>query len=391
MVHQPRPQLSALRENRPTTEYLLLVLLLLASMLLSRLAVPGADRLVDLTDETFGAQLLGATVYTILGLTALVGAALAVSRRRDAGDDIDPAGLVQFVGAMGLVLFVASYVLHGAVRLAVYPTDVVHALLIGGLGMALPGVVYARARGIDLRLAVPSAETRPLSLVVGQVSLVVALAAALTYASLQGFHTIPAGDDSGILPLTAGTLLWTVLVPGVLVGVGTAILYHGAIQEWLTDRVGSIGAVPAVTALIGEGTWAPVARRYVLDAGPTRPGFGLEAVAVGVVDVVVAVVAAVIAVEAVAVLSRVIESADSPLGGATVGIFVAVGPLLVLTAIGLFEATAAVGGAGFAAIAAIAAAGYEKTRSVWVPALAFSIYEIALDPHLSAALARFFL
>lgn len=377
----------AVPDDPAVREYGLLLALLLASAILSTLAIhANVPRFVN---RLGGRQLIGATVYTIVGLVVLTTAVVAVDRLRGDGDSLDGFGLAQFVGGLAVVLFVATYALHGAVSLPVSLHDIVDSLLTGGLAMALPAVVYARMRGVDLRLALPDEAARPLPLVVAEAALLVALAHAVTYGYLEGLGSVPAGIDSGLLQLTAGTLLLTVVFPGVVVGVGLAILYHGVFYERLRSRLDPVVAVAAVTTLAGDGSWGPLANWYLLGEGPTRLGDGLALVGASVVGVVLTAFAAIVAAGAAAALARSVDLATDLRVAAAVGVAVAVGPVVLLTAVGLFEATAALAGASFAVLAAVATVGYEKTQSVWVPALAFAIYQIVTNIHVTAALARF--
>lgn len=392
MPVQPLRDWSVAPDDPPLREFGSLLGLLLASMLLSLLVTPLDDALrlhvLDYLSQLVGRQFVAAGVYAILGMVVLVPVAVAIERRRDVSDRLDRVELAQIVGAIPVVLFVAAYVLHGAVQSSLYPRQLVRAVLDTGLALVLPAAVYARLRGIDLHLGLPAGETRPLPFVVAQASLLVALVTAVSYGYVGGFHTFSAGEGSGFLPLTPDNLLLDIVLPGLLTAAGMAVLYHGVLSERLADRTDSALTVAAVTVLMGEWAWGAVAGEYVVDAGPAPPSLGLDVVGVGVFGVVSAVLLSFVAVRATAALTRSPGPFDELHLAAGVGIAVTVCPASVLAAIGVLEATAAVSGTGFVLVAAIAAVGYEHTRSVWVPALALAIFYAVTSPHVTHALVQ---
>lgn len=76
--------------------------------------------------------------------------------------------------------------------------------------------------------------------------------------------------------------------------------------------------------------------------------------------------------------------------GAVVGLVVAVGPLVALTPTAHAEVGSVLSSLGFGLVAALATVGYQRTRSVWVPALLFAIHGIVLSRELAPVLAGLF-
>jgi hypothetical protein len=168
------------------------------------------------------------------------------------------------------------------------------------------------------------------------------------------------------------------VLPGAFVGVGMAVLYNGAIQTSLRESVGSAGAVAAVTALAGVSF---VEIRFGRATAALAVAGGTTVVVAG------AVLAVFLATRGVRAIER---SRD-----VTVPIIAAAGGAAGLVALALLAAVLAgwaspsvlPAGLSFTVAAAAASVGYERARSVWVPALAFASYLVLADATVAIPLA----
>lgn len=363
--------LQAVTDRRPLAvrEYGLLFVAVFASLLLQRLAGQGVDVAANRLPAVLGPQLAGAVVYTALAMVAFTALYVAITRVSHSGRGLDWDGRLSLGGVTALVVFVLTYRLHGATSLPVVPDDIVIALLTGGVALGLVAVGYARIRGIDMHLAAPNRDALPTA---GGVGLVAVCAGFGWVGAVVAADTMPfvfALGEAGRPQLPVDVLLWRVLLPGVLVGGGTGLLYNGAIQEGLREQCGPLGAVAASTAIL-SGVFVDL-----------RPFHSTDAVATVAGPAVVAVLTLVAAAVATWVVHRVPSIGHGTsrlLLAAGVGAAVVVTPLSIIAMtqlstllLLLYIATPVV--------AAAAAVGYERSRSVWVPALTFSVYFITAD------------
>lgn len=361
------------------------LLLLLASTVAQRLAVGAVEWTSGRTLLLLGPLLVGTVVYAVFGLAALAALYVVVRRLRPSVDPLERDELAAAGGTAAFLLSIAAYRLHLAADLPVFPATVVSPLLRGGVAMGALALGYARLRGIDVPLALPDRDARP---VLGAAVLTAALAGLVWVAALV--LTLPwVGDTMSAGPVfgqfgsarrpSAGSVLLDGLLPGVFVGFGTALLYNGAVQGELRDRVGRSGAVAAVVALLGTLQWVvgPIGRLTSV----TRP------VVIAAGAAVVSVAAAALAVRVVRPLQRSGDAAVTPPLGAIAGALVAAGPLAVLATAVLYPPSTLAYVGTFTAVAAVAAVGYERSRSVWVPALAFATYMAVANQEVALFLA----
>lgn len=366
MALQTLQQVAPDDRRPPVREYGVLFVAVLVSLLLQALVGWSVDAAAEWLPRVLGPQLVGAVVYASLGTVALA-TMYGVARRLGRAPRLGLEDRVSLVGVAALVLFVAAYRLHGGATVPVVPDGVVTALLSGGV-LVLVAVGYARLQEVDLRLEAPDREPLP---VAGGVVLVAGLAgigwvlAAATRVDTPLVLTL-GGATAPALPVDA---LGRMVLDGILVGTGTALLYNGAIQERLRDRLGPAGAVAAATALVGGS---------FVELRPFAPTDASSVVAGTTVVVLLALLAAAVATRTVRALPRVVGIEPTPLAGATVGAAAVVLPLAVLVPLQspawwtvLYVATPVV--------AAAAAVGYERSRSVWIPALGFVAYFLVAD------------
>lgn len=359
----------------PAREYGVLFVAVLASLLLQALVGWGVGAAAERLPQLLDPQLVGSVVYASLG-TLLLGVAYAAGRSLGRVPRFERDGYVSLAGVTALVLVVAAYRLHGSTTAPVVPRGMTTALLTSG-ALALVAVGYARLRDIGLRLAAPGRDTLELA---GGVVLVAGLAgvgwvlAAATWADTPLVLTV--GDATA--PSVPVDALGRVVLGGVLVGGGTALLYNGAIQEGLRDRLGPAGATAATTALVGGS---------FVELRPLPRTDPLSVVAGTGVVVLLALLAAAVAAWVVRNLPRTVDTEPKPVVAAAVGAGVVVLPLVVLVPL-QSAAWRTVLYAAVPVVAAAAAVGYERSRSVWIPALAFVTYFVVADWAVVASVAR---
>lgn len=361
MVLQTLQQVATDDRRPPVREYGVLFVAVLVSLLLQALVGWGVDAAAEWLPRVLDPQLVGAVVYASLGTVALA-TMYGVARHLERAPRLGREDRVSLVGVATLILFVAAYRLHGSATVPVVPDGIVTALLSGGV-LALVAGSYARLQEVDLRLEAPDRESFPLA---GGMALTAGLAgvgwvlAAATWAGTPLVITV--GDATA--PAFPVDALVRVVLGGVLVGGGTALLYNGAIQEGLRDRLGPAGAVAAVTAL---------AAGSFVDLRPFRQTDAVSVVAGTAVVVLLALLAGAVAAWTVRTLPRVVDLEPTPLVAAAVGAIAVVLPLAVLVPMRAAAWRLALAMA-MPVVAATATVGYERSRSVWVPALAFIAY-----------------
>lgn len=238
-------------------------------------------------------------------------------------------------------------------------------LLAYGLGAGVVAVVYARARGVEIPVGRPAR---------GSLASV-ALAAFAPPALVAG--AVLAGDAAGVtarsmtqssygVSVSPFFLARVVVVPAVLAGVGLALLFHGAVQGTLRELVAPDHAA-ALTALAA-------ALYYLFDAPSVRDPATLIVFLLGsAVLVSVGYAAGLLYRDAVG--GSVRDAFDDP-GAVPVAAVAALGALALLGNVdGLSDAVHL---CLRVAVVGVAAHAYERTRSVWVPALALAAFRVSM-------------
>lgn len=236
------------------------------------------------------------------------------------------------------------------------------------VAMAVVAVGYALVRALPIRVGLPGRSDLGTVGVAACAPLILAggLAVAVHVAGSS------VGDVSAVAGFSnpsAGLLFWNAVVPGALVGVGYAFLFYGAILESLASALESRAAYLAVVVLAGLYHWYvdPVWRlpltnvhllvALVLVVGTTLavvelsrlyPEASLREVLTPVPVVAVALAAAMAFVVATEVLAGSTSAGDVLLAGCWFTVF------------------------------GLGAWAHDRRRSVWLPALAITVFQAAV-------------
>lgn len=323
-------------------------------------------------------RLVGTVVYAVVGLALLAALFLLVRRTTGFGRGLDAHDHGQLAGVAAMLLLMAAYVLHGRIDLPTFPGVAFTTLLTGAAAAGL-AVGFARLRGEAIPFDLPDGDALPVAGATVGVATVAGVAWVVALAELAPTPFGFAFEGQFGPDLSGWLLVWHVVLPAAFVGVASAVLYTGAVQGALRSRVGPAEAVGAVTALVGVGSLA------VSIGVPENALYTAAAIAA---LVVASVVVALAAERGTAALSGALDVAATPALGAAVG-FALVALLWALAQL----ATAAtprlvVYGLGVTATGAAAAWGFERSRTVWVPALAFVAFRLLTDALLSRWLAE---
>ena len=349
---------------------------LLAGLVLVRIGVGyGASALRSATG-LLSVPALVAVAYSAVALAALgavYAAFAALHEERLGSGELAQAGLA----ATPLVV-VAVYVAFDRLNVGVSALPVVRST--GYLvAVGLLGVGYARVAEIDIPTRPP---TRDGWVVTGIGATAVVASAALTTvgATLVGWPDAPfAAFRYGSAP-TVPSLLLTTVVPVTVVAAGTALLFNGAVQTALARHRSPAAAVGAVTLLASGVDWAigavPVALSPALGRIPAPVRWPV-AVAALVAAVVVALAAALAygsLWDGLDVLSGHGRSTLAAAGaGAALGAVVAV---VGFSLLGTGPGPAAV---SYAVAVGTAAVAFERTRTVWAPAIVYAVHGVAIQ------------
>lgn len=246
------------------------------------------------------------------------------------------------------------------------------------VGTSLGALAYVRLRGIGLRVTSPSREdlptvaataVAPALLVVGAAT--VAAALDTTYSAIAQRYIAP---DAA--PVVVGTV---VVVPALLGAVGHTLLYHGVVQERVRALTDPAHAVALTTVVLGVVVAIPLTtpNPVTLDPAP-----------VAIFGVTLLVTVAVGASVGLLYRGTVRESVDAVrdiryLPVVAVGLFG-----LVAAALELAEFPTAAYDLLRLATVAVAAYGYERTRTLLTPALALATFRVTsgLVPYAEAVL-----
>lgn len=321
------------------------------------------------TARTYGTLVYGTIGVSMLGLGSLL-------YRRTRGDHRhDDAGHAQLLLAMALAIVFVSYVVSNATA---PPTSLIGSFVIAVAGMGVLSVAYLRVRGADLRVGRPAGSTVRMLAIAAVSPMLLVLLWFVAYrwvGSSPGFLGV-----EYVRPVSVPDLVQHVVLPSLFAGFGAGLLFHGAIQETLREHVTPTGAVAGVAVLVGL-------HRLVTARLPALDGVVL------LVAVVPAVAFAVLVAALAVRLWRLLDEAASEAwpGVATAAAFGTVAMAVFLAgwyvSLGVPSAWFAANALVYAATVGVAAATYERTRSVWIPMLAMASFHLTTDlaPYLLSA------
>jgi hypothetical protein len=306
--------------------------------------------------------LVGTVVYATVTMVVLGTGVVLWGQRRHPDERVGRKTRLRVGGAAAVTLVGVAYGLHESTSLPVFPRELLIAVANGVVVMGLGTVGYTRRRGTAISLALP--DRHHWTTVLATVVLAALIALGGTYGYMRTVGTIPAMrfDRAAMGGAWPGELL----LYSVFMGVGFGLLFNGAIQTTLRDRLGTAGGVTAATAITG----------FPLLVGRTLAGSGsdlgtLSLAALLTVENFMLVVIAFALVQGAWVLSRRVGVGLTPNRGA--GAVVLVTALVSLAA---EEPPFVALTASWVVVAALATVQYERTRSVWVPIAVYASYEL---------------
>lgn len=368
MALQPSSWTSFDGDGLPGTEYWSLFLLLLAVTAVQVSLVPVLETVTRVVSVLLGRRFVEAAATTVVLLVA--GGVAYAGLARVTGFSLDRFELARTGVSLAGLLLVSLYYLLGEGGSPVSGTGLLTNLA-STASMGVLTVAYARFRGFDLRLDRPGPGSKP---AVGIAFLgplwVVGVAVAAT-------HLVPGLSFRWLSPgflspasLPAVGFAADIAIPSVVAAVGTGLVFHGAVHEGLRQHAAAATAVAVATTLVG-------AYRLAVTGVP-GPATGLPLlVAVPLVLGVLVAVAVLVGRLRVAIDGS--PTAASPLwtgallGAVVVSVLALAFQLAVPVVSSLFAFAVA-----YAAVVALAAVTYERTRSVWVPVLAYATFQLSV-------------
>ena len=233
------------------------------------------------------------------------------------------------------------------------------------LGAGIAAVVYARVRGVEIPFGRPARGSFP-SVALAALAPPVLVAVVVLAGHAAGVTAQSMTQSSYGAAVHLGFLVRIVVVPAVIAGVGLSLLFHGAVQGTLRELVAPDHAA-ALTTL--------AAALFFL--------FGPVSVRDPVTLFVLLLGGALLAVTGygIGLLYR------SAVGGSVREAFDAPGaiPVVVVAAFGVLALLGNVDSVSDAAhlclrvaVVGVAAHAYDRTRSVWVPALAVASFRLSM-------------
>lgn len=296
---------------------------------------------------------------------------------RGQGWDATTVGLgALFAVLVGISVWtsVVAHVLQFLLQVGVAGARGTLLLMSGGTalgGLCLGSVAYARFRGLDIALSRPRRGSWPTAVVVGVTPAVLAGGTAIVGNAVFGVTFSEMVQRRMSPDVSAEFLLLVLLPPAVFLGLGYGFLFCGVVCERIRDLVGSPGTIPVATALVGFFQLLPVE--------------ALHGLRLGVGDAVELVVSLVFGVAFGASLGLYYRHADTEstetvlqrLNRRQTAVVVVAAVGVVGVATGLTELPGAVGDLLWVVVLGIGIGGYELTRSVWVPVVAFAVFDAA--------------
>ncbi|WEL20894.1 putative membrane protein [Halorhabdus sp. BNX81] len=324
----------------------------------------------------FTGHILLAVVYTVLVMLVVGVSYVLIRDWTDRPDRIAGSDLLTIAGTIGAAAFVIAYLAIELIQQSVTPiaVDLAGPATMGGLAVG-----YIQYRDVTVQRALPSSDALPTVLGVAVIAVI---------AGGGVLFGVGTGRDMGfawffeprIGPIE---ILRSVVVTGVLGGVGYALLYNAAIQGRLAGVTGPAQAVAAVTVLLPVRAWArakisslTVPGQRAMSSVPLAQSLGRAIAAV-----VVGVMAAWLFARGVGIVQSRVERV-TPLQSGIAAVAVVSIAAVLTTLVRGYPAVGALPIVTLAAVPAAAAIGYERTRSAWTPTLVFGVYLLLVDSRL---------
>lgn len=336
----------------------------------------------DLSPYYVDSRLFWTIGYTCIGMTVLCIGIASYVRTHRTTNHLDSYEWVRILLALCLVLLVVLYSLLGSATRPATTTRMLTEFVISVVGLGLLSATYLRVRGIEIRLNAPD---RSAVWVAGTVVLVPAILVVWTliYSWISGPQQL-LFDDRFVRDLPPIYLLENVVIASAFSAFGTGLLFHGVIQETLREGGQPTEAIIETTILGGFYVW--VSTQVLV---PVRDVVTLLTVfaAIGIIVLVTPLVFRLWQGLDLIITKPVYTEVRAVMFGISVVLLLFVATYLGHDQTSVLEFTYL---AGFSVTIGIAAAAYERTRSVWVPVLAFASFEaghgiIAYLQHLGLA------
>jgi len=322
----------------------------------------------------FTGHILLAVVYTVLVMLVVGVSYVLIRDWADRLDRIAGSDLLTIAGTIGAAAFVIAYLAIELIQQSVTPIAV---YLAGPATMGVLAVGYIQYRDVTVQRALPGSDALPTVLGVAVVAVI---------AGGGVLFGVGTGRDMGfewffeprIGPIE---ILRSVVVTGVLVGVGYALLYNAAIQGRLAGVTGPAQAVAAVTVLLPVRAWAGAKISSLTAAGQRAMSSVPLAQSLGraIAAVIVGVMAAWLFARSVEIVQSRVDGRVTPLYSGIAAVAVVSIAAVITTLVRGYPAVGALPIVTLAAVPAAAAISYERTESVWVPGLAFGAYFVLID------------
>jgi len=261
--------------------------------------------------------------------------------------------------------------------------QLVGAVVYAALGLTVLGAAYAARRRLRPTRTAP--ERHELFTLAGATAMLLLFGAYLLHGAVD-------------LPAFPGDVVGSLLAGGVTAGAG--LLYASSrgidlrIGTPKRDALPAAGLTILIAALAGVG-WVvalevggnPVFRPTFVGVFAPEPHAPPTVVRATVV-VFLAVLAAMLAIRATRILQQRRDAVATPIAAASASALLVSLALIVTSAFRWYPPGFVASGVSYAVVGAAACVGYERSRSVWAPALAFAAYLFVVDPDVALHVSR---
>ncbi len=270
-----------------------------------------------------------------------------------------PEGWLTIVGVGTLCWVVVVFGVGVAALQSLLAGDVPATLLRVMLVFVFPAVIVAWQRGFSLGTGVSPLAERTIAVSIGGVALCAGLLSVIAIQFTMGAEMTMMASIPGRTPLWYWLGVEAIVGP-LFVGVGMAVLFCGALEQLLSRAYGRTTAIAGITALVPATTF-----------GSMLPGGSILEIACAVIVCVLAM-----ALERRAQLdSEPAQTVWALVSGAVV-LLATVGLLLLDVGVRAGSLLGLISAVALAVVAGSGAIGIDRTGSVWVGAVPFSVYLI---------------